>query len=258
MYKCKYCEKEFDTKYQLAGHVTHCKLNPNYERNKETTNNIKNSTKKRSDKQKYICRWCGKELYTTKSGLTFHENRCIKNPNRKIHPGNRGHCSHVAWNKGLTALDSEIIKNSAIKRRKKYESGELQGSFKGHKHTERTKRKLRNITINQIKKLGPVRCNYSKKGCKLMNELNIQNNWNLQHAENGGEFYVDGYWLDGYDKNLNIAFEYDEPKHYLDVLNNIQSDKDIERQTNIIKALNCEFWRYNEYLNKLYKVSLDS
>ena len=62
---------------------------------------------------------------------------------------------------------------------------------------------------------------YSIKGCKYIDELNKKNNWNLQHALNGGEFEVDGFFLDGYDNNLNIAFEYDESKHYKDVYNNI-------------------------------------
>jgi hypothetical protein len=66
---------------------------------------------------------------------------------------------------------------------------------------------------------------------------------------------VCGYFLDGYDKDLNIAFEYDEPSHYEDVYNNILKEKDIIRQNNIIKSLNCEFWRYNERINLLYKVS---
>ena len=64
-----------------------------------------------------------------------------------------------------------------------------------------------------------------------------------------------GYWLDGYDKNLNIVFEYDEPKHYIDKTNNILRDYDIKRQNQIIKKLQCEFWRYNEYLDLLYKVN---
>ena len=33
IYKCKYCNKEFDSKYKLAGHSTRCKMNPNYEEN---------------------------------------------------------------------------------------------------------------------------------------------------------------------------------------------------------------------------------
>ena len=78
-----------------------------------------------------------------------------------------------------------------------------------------------NIPVKQAKEYietlhGPVRCRYSKKGCKLMDELNEKNSWHLQHAENGGEFFVDGYWVDGYDEQNNIVFEYDEPKHYKD------------------------------------------
>ena len=54
--------------------------------------------------------------------------------------------------------------------------------------------------------------------------------WTIQHAENGGEFYTGiGYWLDAYDKEKNIALEYDEPKHYIDIKNNILREKDIKR-----------------------------
>ena len=72
--------------------------------------------------------------------------------------------------------------------------------------------------------------------------------------ENGGEFKICGYFVDGYDKDLNIVFEYDEPKHYIDIENNLLKDKDIQRQNIIINKLNCSFWRYNEKLNLLYKV----
>ena len=78
---------------------------------------------------------------------------------------------------------------------------------------------------------------YSKKSIEYIQNLNEVNNWNLQHAENGGEYEVGGYFLDGYDKELNIAFEYDEKKHYSDPANNILSDRDIERQEFIIKKI---------------------
>lgn len=257
MYKCKFCQKEFESRSSLAGHTTHCKENPNYERNKVNCNNFGISS--RAKLLTETCPYCKEEFTSTKSGITFHINRCKENPNRKIHPGNKGNTAgYRAWNKGLTAKESSSIAVGAEKRIKQYASGELQGSFTGRKHSSETKRKLRILAIEHIEELGPVKCNYSKNGCKLMNELNIQNNWHLQHAENGGEFYIDGYWLDGYDKELNIAFEYDEPRHYKDVMNNILSDKDVERQNNIINALQCKFYRYNQYLEKLYEVQAPS
>jgi len=30
MCKCQYCNKEFKNKQALAGHTSHCELNPNY------------------------------------------------------------------------------------------------------------------------------------------------------------------------------------------------------------------------------------
>lgn len=256
MFKCKYCGKEFESKQKLGGHVTQCEANPNSKRENSRKNILKAHQKQAQPNQTYTCKWCGKILTTSKSGITFHENRCEKNPNRKIHPGNQGHTAgYTAWNKGLTMLTHSSIKAGAEKLKARYENGTLTPAFLGRKHTDETKRKLRLKAKECIETLhGSVRCRYSKKGCKLMNELNEKNSWHLQHAENGGEFFVDGYWVDGYDKQNNIVFEYDEPQHYKDVVNNILRDKDIERQQNIIKALGCTFYRYNEYLDKLYVV----
>lgn len=59
--------------------------------------------------------------------------------------------------------------------------------------------------------------------------MNKDKNWNLQYYANGGECKIYGYFVDGYDKDLNIVFEYDEARHYKDVYNNVLIDKDIER-----------------------------
>lgn len=49
MFKCKYCGKEFETKQQLGGHVTRCKLNPNYQNNLQQLENArKHINKKKS------------------------------------------------------------------------------------------------------------------------------------------------------------------------------------------------------------------
>jgi len=54
------------------------------------------------------------------------------------------------------------------------------------------------------------------------------------------QFYVCGYWLDGYCIALNLAIEVDEHHHYK---NNILNKKDIDKQTRILQTLNCNFLR---------------
>ena len=90
---------------------------------------------------------------------------------------------------------------------------------------------------------------YSFTACEFINKLNEEKGWNLQHAENGGEIRVGNYYLDGYDSNLNIAFEYDEKRHYNS--NGELNEKDIKKMTYIKENLHCRFFRYNEKTNEL-------
>ena len=62
------------------------------------------------------------------------------------------------------------------------------------------------------------------------------------------------YYPDGYDKEKNIVFEYDESHHYYK--DGSLKCKDIKRQIEIIKYINCKFIRYNERDDKLYEVNL--
>jgi endogenous inhibitor of DNA gyrase (YacG/DUF329 family) len=64
----------------------------------------------------------------------------------------------------------------------------------------------------------------------------------LQHAENGGEFYIKelGYWVDGYSKDKNIVIEYYEKFHKKN------EHKDLRRQTEITNLLKCKFIIINE------------
>jgi hypothetical protein len=59
----------------------------------------------------------------------------------------------------------------------------------------------------------------------------------LQHAENGGEFYIEelGYWIDGYSKDKNIVIEYYEKSHKYNIV------RDTKREKEIRDLLNCEF-----------------
>jgi len=125
----------------------------------------------------------------------------------------------------------------------------------GKHHTEKTKYKLRIATINDLRKKGiePGKHNYNPKACKFIDKLNEEKKLNFQHALNGGEIELYGYFVDGYDKEKNVVFEYDESHHY-DAFGNLK-EKDIRRQQRIIESLNpSQFMRYNEEKQNLYDV----
>lgn len=124
----------------------------------------------------------------------------------------------------------------------------------GKPHTEQSKQKLRLYRSKWVSEFagGPQ---YNPNACRYFDELNKQNGWNLQHAENGGEIYIKelGYFLDAYDREKNIVVEYDEPKHYK-VDGNLK-EKDLTRQQQIVEQLKCRFYRYSELTEQLKSFS---
>ena len=134
---------------------------------------------------------------------------------------------------------------------------------KGRKHTEETnkkisvknsgqcrsnetKRKLRLSTIKRIteNKLngGQLYPRYNPIACEYFNNLMEQTGTYIQHAQNGGEYNIKelGYWVDGYDIENNIVYEYDEIYH------NSNLTKDKQRQKEIEEFLGCKFVRIKE------------
>lgn len=258
-YYCRYCGKEFENEFQCGGHVSHCKENPNFEHNLQIINNARKCINKDISTAHDLryCRYCGKEVHGN-GCLTIHEKSCTLNPECEKNPNRNGnggiHAGHVIWNKGKTMLTDERVLKGTQARKAHIREGII--NIQPHKHSEKTKQIIREKMIEHIKKNGNGEFgqHFSKRGCEFINELNEKNGWNLQHALNGGEKQVCGYFLDGYDEELNIAFEYDESRHYKDVVNNILNDKDVERQNIIKNELGCTFYRYNETIDKLYQV----
>jgi hypothetical protein len=85
----------------------------------------------------------------------------------------------------------------------------------GMKHSKETLKLMSVSAINErrVKNLHPV--NYNKDSIVVLEKFGRDNNLNLQHAENKGEFVVeipDGntYFVDGYDKDKNVVVEYIE------------------------------------------------
>jgi hypothetical protein len=117
----------------------------------------------------------------------------------------------------------------------------------GRKHSTETIKLWRKLAIERKKKLGIYdnKPFYNPIACKFIDTYNKQNGYNFQHAENGGEYYIEelNYWLDGYDKGKNTIFEYNEPHHY-DINGNLR-EKDIRRLNEIKKLLICKVIIYN-------------
>lgn len=132
---------------------------------------------------------------------------------------------------------------------------------KGKKLSEEVKSKMRLATrlkcIEKIRSIrGNITPNYNKKACDFFEGLNKNSEYKIQHAENGGEYYIKelGYWLDGYDKNKNIVYEWYEKFHFR---YGKLRERDIRRKDDIIKLLKCKVVGYNdsgiEIFNESYR-----
>lgn len=255
IFKCE-CGREFKSFNSIRSHYRFCKVHKPQKQYDENGKFISNSKYKIAENL-YRCE-CGKE-FNTYQGLNGHFSHC------NFHHSCRGtirkgHTSELTKSMCWSNKSDEEIKAIRKKSGKTYsakiKTGKIIPSFQGKHHTEESKEKTRISTLKYLEQtVGGVQARYSIKGCRYIDELNNKFGWNLQHAENGGEISMFGYFFDGYDKERNIVFEYDEPSHYDDVENNVLCTRDIERQNYIIEKLNCEFYRYNESLDKFYKVN---
>jgi hypothetical protein len=137
----------------------------------------------------------------------------------------------------------------------KEKCGGCNGGNYGKKFTDDHKLKIRMSHIKRLKKLGiHYRANFNVDACKYFDNLNKEKGWNLQHALNGGELDILGYWLDACDKENNVVVEYDESRHY-DKRGRLKI-KDKKRMHRIIKHLNCKFYRFNTMTNILEEYHL--
>lgn len=144
-------------------------------------------------------------------------------------------------------MSKETRKKISEYTKNQWKSGNLK---RGKIITDETKYKLRLAAIKRIQKQGFF-ISYNPKACIFIDKLNKEKGWNLQHAKNGGEIELYGYFVDGYDKHKNIIFEYDEKHH--NFLHRFK--KDLYRQQNIINKINpIKFIRYDEKNDRLYDV----
>lgn len=191
-----------------------------------------------NNKKEWTCQYCN-QVFQSRRKLYAHFKICEEK--EKLPKDSLG-----------KTINIEGQKKSAETKRKLSKLGKYK--CKGHYITPEIRVKLAQ-KMQERKNIINCQCNYNIKACEYINNLNKEKNWNLQHALNGGEYKIGPYHVDGYDKELNIVFEYDEKHSRHTQTKGILRDKC--RQAYIIEKLNCEFWRYSEKDNLLYKVDKD-
>ena len=182
------------------------------------------------------CRSCGKNIkYSCRRSFVL----CEKNNTICVKCATKESAKYIDRSFQKTKEYREMMSNS-IKKSEKSKN----------KFTEELREKLRNAKLKQIRQLG-TKYTYNPNACKFIESFGKKNGYNFQHALNGGEIIVSGYSLDGYDKEKNIIFEYDEPKH-----NCISVKKNDQiRENRIIEKIKPKmFIRYNEEYDELYEV----
>jgi hypothetical protein len=123
----------------------------------------------------------------------------------------------------------------------------ISNSLKDRNFSDVHRNNLRIAMLKHIKKFfpknKPFQPNFSPKGCEYFDKLEKEHNIKIQHALNGGEYHIEelGYFLDGYDKQNNIVYEYDEVHHFNK--DGKLKEKDIKRQKEIEEFLKCKFIR---------------
>jgi len=188
---------------------------------------------------------------------------CSKSPNSCPEMKRKNAEGKIPWNKGRTGVYSEkTLKEMSKVKRKSWENPDsgLNSDSRNKKLSDKMKeqwedlnsvfnsdlrrKKIRIAAIKRIEdRYGQAVPNYNPDACKLIDEYGKENGYNFQHAENGGEHHIKklGYWVDGYDKEKNVVIEVDESFHF--DYNGDLKEKDIIRQKEIEKYLNCEFIR---------------
>lgn len=149
---------------------------------------------------------------------------------------------------------SEHLKNSEVHKKRcaslEYRKHLSEGLKKSEKmqasrKSEEYRRKKREQWARDFKEGRRPRAGYNPKACKVFDYIMERDGIHIQHALNGGEFLVEGlgYWLDGYDAEHNIAYEYDERWHFV---GGELKEADVKRQKEIEEKLKCKFIRIKD------------
>lgn len=126
----------------------------------------------------------------------------------------------------------------------------IRHSNTGKLPSDETRRKMSVSAIKRIQKYQLYnKPNFNPAACDFIDHINYSLGFRFQHALNGGEMWINGFYPDGYDKERNIIFEYDEPWHHSEK----QKTYDAWKQQCIISKTSPKmFIRYDHKTNRLY------
>lgn len=171
---------------------------------------------------------------------------------------NRGE-KNPFYGKAHTEETKKKLSNPKTQEHRQKISNSLKGKYVGRRYnvSDETRKKMRVSAIKRLtEKYGGniFAPNSNPKEAVYFNNLENVYGWDGIYFGKGGlptQYHVTslGYWVDFYDQERNIVVEYDETHHYDSTWS--LKEKDIRRQNEIIKELNCQFYRYNEALDEL-------
>ena len=182
-------------------------------------------SKNRANKESRLCRKCTQKINITKRPPFSNE---TKEKMRKHRLGKTYE---------ELGIKCDLLKRGRI----------ISNILRGKPFTREHCLSLREARIRWLENNNFIFPTFNKSACEYLDGLNQKMGWNLQHALNGGEYLVRGYWVDGYDKLRNIVVEYDEPFHDKPSVR----VKDDIRMSEIKRNLHCRFYRYNVRQNEL-------
>lgn len=174
---------------------------------------------------------------------------------------NRFRRETTSMNEWKKESEQTLCKSCAIKKRGSNRKGAkmpisakiiLSKKLSGKNHpqygkplSEEHRRKIRVSQLKSLSKKIKISPNYNPNACKFFDSISLKHNTHIQHAENGGEYFIDylGYWLDGYDTKNNVVYEWYEKHHFC--ANEELRKKDIIRKDEIKKFLKCRFLGYD-------------
>jgi hypothetical protein len=180
MYKCKYCNKEFNKSQSLAAHISHCKLNPNYNEEIDKLRQNKGASKGANKRKEtsllnkkeriLICKHCCKEYKLNLTDKEFENEKYSKFCSRSC-ANSRQHSEETKLKISKSLIKKDNIHICKVcKKQYKYVrrtdttqcfcSHECLKYFKTHFKeflSEEAKQSLHNFGVNNVLKLGDLK-----------------------------------------------------------------------------------------------------